>query len=56
MRSKWVQVARYLDQRLLGEVLGVGHRATPIPAQGGPQPSYEPVVEVRKRLPGVRSP
>src|SRR5215217_2032282 len=51
-----VQVARYLDQRLLDKVPEVGLYATPIPPEGRSQPSYEEVVEVRERPVGVRPP
>jgi len=36
LSPKGVQVARYLDQRLLGKVLGVGVYATPIVSQAYP--------------------
>src|SRR5918997_2676768 len=55
LSPKGVQVARYPDQRLLGEVPEVGLYPTPVTAEGRPQPTHEQVVEVRKRLVGVRA-
>src|SRR5215208_7780670 len=53
LASKGVQVARYLDQRLLGEVPDVGLYATSVTAECCLQPAHEQVVELRKRLIGV---
>src|ERR671916_793753 len=53
LSPKGVQVARYLDQRLLGEVPEVGLQAAPLTAEGCPQPAHEQVIEVCKRLIGV---
>jgi hypothetical protein len=49
------QVARYPDQRLLGEVPNVGLYPTPIATEGCSQSAYEQVVEVCERLVRVRA-